>query len=160
MTKYCFFLKHSNAYLFKQWCNLYVYMTTKLHCLKKIYLKIYYVFYAYYWIIVRRNYPTKLFKFSNRTNRKWRELWSELTLKTYRLHVYVLHNRKIYSVVKKSCRPVETGGAGGELQPLQIFAKVDLLLSGSYSEKKKIAKKQTSSNSSKTTGNITPVHFI
>ena len=134
-------------------------MTTKLHFLKKIYLI--YVFYAY-WIIVRRNYPTKLFKFSNRTNRKWRELWSELTLKTYRLHVYVLHNRKIYSVLKKGCRPVETGGAGGGggRQPLQIFAKVDLLLSGSYSEKKKIAKKQTSSNSSKTTGNIKPVHFI
>ena len=60
------------------------------------------------------------------------------------------------------CKPVETGGAeGGGLQPPQIFAKADLLPIDNYSEKKKIARKiQTISNSSKTAGNITLVHFM
>ena len=57
-------------------------------------------------------------------------------------------------------RLVETGELGGGLQLSQIFAKVDLLLSENNSEKKKIPKKQANSNSSKTAGNITLVHFI
>ena len=57
-------------------------------------------------------------------------------------------------------RLVETGELGGGLQLSQIFAKVDLLLSENNSEMKKIPKKQANSNSSKTTGNITLVHFI
>ena len=52
----------------------------------------------------------------------------------------------------------ERGGTGG---PLQIFGRADLLPADNDSEKKKIAKKiQASSNSSKTTGSISLVHFI
>ena len=48
---------------------------------------------------------------------------------------------------------VETGG--------QIFANVDLLPTGNDSVKKKYSKKvQTSSNSLKTTGNITLIYFM
>ena len=51
-------------------------------------------------------------------------------------------------------------GAGGAAAP-QIFAKVDLLPIDNYREKKKIARKiKTTSNSSKTTGKITLIHFM
>ena len=54
--------------------------------------------------------------------------------------------------------PVKTGSLW-RLQLPQIFAKVDLLPIGNDSEKKKNSKKlQTTSNSSKTTGNITLAH--
>ena len=50
-------------------------------------------------------------------------------------------------------------GSLWRLQLPQIFAKVDLLPIGNDSEKKKNSKKlQTTSNSSKTTGNITLAH--
>ena len=61
------------------------------------------------------------------------------------------------------CMPVETRGAGGGLEPPQIFAKLDLFLIDNDNEKKKNSKKnpkQTSSNSSETTGNITLVYFM
>ena len=61
----------------------------------------------------------------------------------------------------RACRNRGEKGAEG-LHPPQIFAKVDLLIIDIYREKEKIAnkkKKQTRSNSSKTTGNITFVHF-
>ena len=53
------------------------------------------------------------------------------------------------------------GGWAGGLQAPEIVAKVDLLIIDIYREKKKIAnkKKQSLSNSSKTTGNITFVRF-
>ena len=61
---------------------------------------------------------------------------------------------KSYRVFKEKLRyrPVKTGGgAGGGLQLLQIFAKIDLLPFGNDSEKKKVSKKiWTTSNSSKT----------
>ena len=58
---------------------------------------------------------------------------------------------------------VENGGAvGAAAHSPQIFAKVNLLPVDNYSEKKKkITRKiHTTSNSSKTTGNITLVRFM
>ena len=49
---------------------------------------------------------------------------------------------------------------GGRCSPPQIFTKGDLLPVDNYSEKEKIARKiQTTSNSSKTTGDITFIHM-
>ena len=66
-------------------------------------------------------------------------------------------NYKLYFIF----RPVEIGrgweGGGVGLELPQIFAKVDLLTIDNNSDKKKI---QTSSSSSKTTGNITLIHFM
>ena len=55
---------------------------------------------------------------------------------------------------------MQGGGLAG-LQPREIFAKVDLLLIDTDSEKNKNNNKmQTSSNSLETSGNMTLVHFI
>ena len=67
---------------------MYVYLTAKLYCLGKIYIKVYYVLYGYC-IIVRRNYNRKHFP----VRRKWCELRLELIIKTVercRLRVFLL----------------------------------------------------------------------
>ena len=84
------------------------------------------------------------------------EFW---VLRESGIHIFLFVEHPVYSQVRQK----GWGGLGGPHPPppSQIFAKVDLLPIDSYSEKKKLARKiQATSNYSKTTGNITLVHFM